>query len=252
MIAVSDPQFSLEPFEIILKRVSKYFKSWEILAEGEHWLPKIRAQYKKLIPSFDIETTVHAPLSDVNIASLNETIRKESINLILETIKIARELEIKMVTLHPGHLSPLTINSPSIALELTKKALFEIDKVAKDYGVRLALENMPNMSITICRTPEELISLISSTDIKLCFDVGHANTNRQINRFLDYTEYFVNVHLHDNNGAKDYHLALGEGEIDFFDVIKKLRANYNGNYVVECRGIESGVRSKNYLVKLLA
>ncbi|MBU3902079.1 MAG: sugar phosphate isomerase/epimerase, partial [Candidatus Thermoplasmatota archaeon] len=79
--------------------------------------------------------------------------------------------------------------------------------------------------------------------------IGHANTNNNIHEFLDYGK-FANVHIHDNIGKSDPHLVIGEGNIDFRNVLKKLNEKYNGVVVIESRGLKAGVESKNILMKL--
>ncbi|MHC1565516.1 MAG: TIM barrel protein, partial [Candidatus Syntropharchaeales archaeon] len=49
-------------------------------------------------------------------------------------------------------------------------------------------------------------------------DVGHANTAGVLDEFL--TCDINHIHLHDNNGGTDEHLAIGEGTIDFKEVAR--------------------------------
>ena len=248
-IGISSPYFSLIDFEEILGEIPKHFDKWEIVAEGKHYLWDIKEKFLEITPSYNVRFSVHAPLSDVNIASLNPEMRKESIKQISETIKIASELDIHLITMHPGHLSPLAVLVPEKIREINKNSVKQISKTAKEYNVTVALENMPNQRITTSHSLKELLE-IADSNVEICFDIGHANTNNNIHEFLDYGK-FANVHIHDNIGKNDPHLVIGEGNIDFRNVLKKLNEKYNGVVVLESRGLKAGVESKNVLMKMI-
>jgi len=105
--------------------------------------------------------------------------------------------------------------------------------------------------LTMGRTPEELLQLLSSFDLGICFDVGHANTMGKIDAFLAYKKRFVNVHLHDNLGERDQHLAVGEGNIDFKKLLASL-SGYQGRYVIEARSLKEAVVSRDRLSSIIA
>jgi sugar phosphate isomerase/epimerase len=248
-IGISSPNFSLINFEEILDEISKHFDRWEIVAEGKHYLWDIKEKFLEITPSYSIEFSVHAPLSDINIASINQKMMDESIRQINETIKIASELDIHLITMHPGHLSPLGVLVPEKIREINKNSVKQISKTAEEYNVTIALENMPNQRITTCHSLKELLE-IAGNNVELCFDIGHANTNNNIHEFLDYGK-FANVHIHDNIGKNDPHLVIGKGNIDFRNVLKKLNEKYNKVVVIESRGLKAGVESKNVLMKTI-
>ena len=78
-IGVSSTEFSSYMFEEVIAEISKVFDHWEIFAEAEHRLPAIESRFRDLLPSYKLSYSVHAPISDINIASLNERIREDSI-----------------------------------------------------------------------------------------------------------------------------------------------------------------------------
>ncbi len=120
-----------------------------------------------------------------------------------------------------------------------------------EYGIKVAVENMPNLDFMLGRTPQELADLVEGTELGICFDIGHANTVGDIDGFIDLLgSRFVNVHLHDNRGKIDEHLVLGEGNVDFGSALKKL-SSYKGNYVIESRDFPSAVESRDILRQML-
>lgn len=251
-IALSSPKFSLKPIEKILPKIAENFEMWEIVAERFHYLPEIKYKLKELLQSYNIDISIHAPLSDINIGSINPFIRKQSVREIAKSIESANFLDVELVTFHPAHLSPLGIDIPEVVRELNIESVKQLSKIGKDYGVELAIENMPKMLWTTFYSPKDLIDALAETDVKICFDLGHANISKNINEFLKYSKLFINVHLHDNLGKSDPHLTLGKGNIDFKSVLKKLLKNYKGNLVIEANSLESGFSSKWYLKKILS
>ena len=113
-----------------------------------------------------------------------------------------------------------------------------------------ALENMPRMPISTCTEPVELLSLLEGTSLGICFDIGHAHTNRNIDDFVKHVQRFANVHIHDNDGTSDQHLTIGEGKIDFDHVLSAM-SSYRRRYVIEARKIEGAPLSQARLRKIL-
>ena len=69
--------------------------------------------------------------------------------------------------------------------------------------------------------------------ISLTFDVGHANTNGNLDTFCKVIlPRAAHMHIHDNHGKYDEHLPLGKGSIDWKRVMPKIRAEYRGKIMV--------------------
>lgn len=250
-IGISSPAFAFEPFQDTLEKVSSEFKLWEIFADLNNLLPDIYNEIKQAIPSYDIEFSIHAPFNDLNIASLNPFIRNTALNYLKDTIKYIDMLGIDLLTLHPGHQSPTGIYYPKKVKEINLRSIRMLAEFAKDYSITLALENMPIKSWTLGNTAEEILEMIDGSKIGICFDIGHAFIQNQINNFLDNIDRIFNIHIHDNNGRRDEHLVLGDGEIDITYIINRLSNNYKGNIIIECNNLEEGARSKRYLEHIL-
>ncbi|MCE5295666.1 MAG: sugar phosphate isomerase/epimerase [Euryarchaeota archaeon] len=234
-----------------LDAVSKDFHAWEIVGEGGHHLPSIESELNELLPSYDIECSVHTPLSDVNIGSLNPRMREAAMSEVISAIECTGRLGMNPFTLHPGFYTPLGMTDKEAAQAVTRGSIKTIDKVAKDNGVIVALENMPDMPISMITTPEEMASSIEGTEIKICLDLGHANTTGNIESYLELKELIANIHIHDNNGKYDQHLTIGNGNIDFKSFMPKLRF-YKGRYVIEARTLDGVPLSRSRLEALLS
>jgi len=252
VISVSSPVFSLLDFEMALGFVSNEFDSWEIVGEGRHFLPTIEKQFLDAASSYNLKFSAHAPLSDINIGSLNPRMREASVRELTNGLYAAGRLGISVYTVHPGFYSPLGLLDKPSVFEKTRDSLRQIEAASRDAGVRVALENMPSMgAMTMGRTPEELFPLLDGLDMDICFDVGHANTTGSIDSWLQHKRRFANVHVHDNLGDRDAHLPVGEGNIDFKHVLEAL-SGYQGNLVLEARSLDEAVISRDRVRNLLA
>jgi sugar phosphate isomerase/epimerase len=251
MIAMSSPALSLKPFQEALEFVARRFEAWEIVGEGLHFLPDVEKDFLELTPSYNMRFSVHTPLSDVNIGSLNPRMRRAALNEVLRSIEAAGRLGITPFTIHPGFLTPLGQINKGGAWNATRDSILEAEKVARDAGVVLALENMPNMPISMITNPDDLMRMIEGTEVRVCLDIGHAHTTNNIKDYLPYWRRFANIHIHDNDGRHDQHMAIGDGTIDFPPVLQRLKG-YEGNFVIEARKIEGAEISRVRLEKMLS
>jgi sugar phosphate isomerase/epimerase len=251
LIAISSPHLSRWDFPYAIGKVAEHYQAWEIVAEGKHFLRDIRDIFLELSPSYDLEYSVHAPLSDVNIGAINPRMRTAALGEVLEALDIAHRMNIDLMTVHPGFMSPLAVLDRDTAVQATKESLKAIDARGKDLGVRIALENMPEMPVSMAKVPEELLEFMEGTELGVCFDIGHANTVGNIPDFLSIKERFINMHVHDNVGDRDRHMVIGEGNIDFRKWLGAFRP-YRGRYVIEARELERSLVSRDRLRSVLA
>jgi sugar phosphate isomerase/epimerase len=250
-IAVSAPLFSMLPLEEMLERIEKEFSIWEFISEGNCRLIEVRDRLKEFLENSKLRFSVHGPISDINLGSLNPAMRKASKKELVENIKIAGELGIGPVTLHIGFLSPLTILYPDKTRALTRASLKSIDALATEYGIKIGVENMPRTKWSVFVEPWELVQATEGTDLGFCFDIGHANITGNIDEFMPLADRFVNIHIHDNHGKWDEHLILGKGNIELQKLVNKLKGKYKGNWVLECNKLDEGVKSRSTLEKWL-
>jgi sugar phosphate isomerase/epimerase len=79
--------------------------------------------------------------------------------------------------------------------------------------------------------PEELCCLfeqLAADQVGFCFDVGHQQAfgKAGMDRWLTQLGPFIGqLHLHDNHGEADDHIALGSGTIDFTGLFDWLAAH---------------------------
>lgn len=85
--------------------------------------------------------------------------------------------------------------------------------------------------------PWEFLEVLTldSPSLKFCFDTGHGNMTRNSAELLEALAPWLNyVHLADNHGVDDDHLAYGEGTVAWDDIFTRLRAlRFDGVVCVE-------------------
>jgi len=203
-----------------------------------------------MMESYNLKYTVHAPTTDINIASLNRSIQKTSINEIKKTIDMANKLNSDIVVIHPSGRVILGYPCEEKILSRCKDSLKECGKYGKDNGVMVTVENMPKSNWLIHQDIFKLNELVSEININITLDIGHASTMGYEAKDL-YFDSIKHIHLSDNYLDKDLHLGLGKGKINFKNILKVFKKNnYKGRYILEINDNSPIMDSVNYLKKI--
>jgi len=174
-----------------------------------------------------------------DLASLDSQVRRFSIEEVEKSFQMAKQLGARIVTVHGGFCRNQEQYPKN--LDALRNSLEELNGYANE--VKLCLENLPvtdhfgNKVEEIPKSPEDLNSLVKDLDnVGVTLDTGHANTIAPLWNFLDrlYFDKIWNIHAHNNNGDRDNHLLLEEGNIDFWSFINTLKKrNYKGYFNIE-------------------
>ncbi len=169
--------------------------------------------------------SMHAPIArdyvkgtwqdGLTLAAADESQRKAAVEETLATLDVAAAVRYSTLVLHGGVPEPHGGAADNHLASLVR-SLEELSPVAQRYGIRLAVEVIPNA----LSTPSALVDLIESdidaADLGICMDVGHA---RLMGDVVDAIEtcsgHLITTHLHDNRGRSDDHLVPGKGVIDW-------------------------------------
>ena len=202
------------------------------------------------IASFNLKYSIHAPFNDINIASLNEKSRMNSIDQIKESIDFANKINAEAVVVHPGTTSFLTNKFFLNELyEVANESIAEIGEYGDDSGVLVTIENMPDFSTMIYQNISDLNELLTSLGMYMTLDIGHANHVGYSPDEMIF-DSIKHVHVHDNFGDDDSHLTLSEGSIDLKYIINTLEEkNYDGIYILEVNDNDSIKKSYEYMKK---
>jgi sugar phosphate isomerase/epimerase len=173
--------------------------------------------------------SVHAPMfSDTNwgrlgglavsVADIEKRRRIESMDEIKRALEVAELLPFRYLVVHLG-LPDEEFNERKFDAAFSSLEYLKI--FAKDRGVQILLENIPNE----LSTPERLLHFIRYTnlELKICFDTGHAHMADGVqSAFQKLKDHIVSTHVHDNHKMKDEHLLPFEGQIDWERTVRDL------------------------------
>lgn len=192
------------------------FQIIEILCEGPQWPRNLLLHDKsefEVFQSYEIDVFIHSPTIDLNPASLNQGIRDETLNQLKETIDLAVEIGANAITTHPGLIHRYETRVKDIGRQYSIETLTSANEYGNERGIIFSVENMPNKYAYFCNNAEEHALITRECGSCATIDLGHANTSGDIKPFLDMKNICY-YHLSDNNGDKDQHLILGEGNLD--------------------------------------
>ncbi len=253
ILAASTLPYLNHPFSEALKRIEELgFEGVEIYFEGKHSLPAITII--DALSTHDFKLFMHAPFSDLNIASFNETVLEESMSQIKYSLEIAKDIGVRLATIHFGRYSPLGLSYPEKARKRNLESIKIISGFAESLGLDVSFENAPSGFGAMCGSLEILKNLVTEAEIKITLDIGHANTwENHITEFITGLNSTIgHIHIHDNTGDSDMHLSVGEGQIDYQKAFKALRKiNYKSALCLELLYEEDLILSKEKIGPML-
>jgi len=228
-----------EPFDRMVKRLGTMETRYiEILDDGTHELDKKRvAVLKEAAKSFSLEYSLHAPFADINIASPSKTMLNASMKRLKQSMVYANNLDVKLWVFHPGTQTGIGQFYPGADWKQNNQSIRKLFETAEEYGVNIALENLPAKYWFFMNKPEEFIRFYRETDLPvgIALDLGHANLEGQVEPFFNMlTDKIVHIHASDNNGLDDQHLGIGQGKIDFNWLSQTLKkVGYDKTVIIE-------------------
>lgn len=253
MFSFSSSALVDRPFDWAYQLEDLGYTGWEIVNEGRQRLtPENIVEAKGIAETTNLVITIHLPYSDLNLASMNQPIWDETVRQMKSCLDLAYDFS-RLAVVHPGHLSPLGAQMPDKAWSQNILGIQEICDHAESLDMTIAVENMVNMPAILGRMPEEITGILETVNrpnAGFILDVGHANTNGCVDKFLELKHIIIHAHIHDNHGVKDEHLPVGNGTVPWSRVIEALDG-YQGRIVTESRSLEEGQRSLRRLKKLM-
>jgi sugar phosphate isomerase/epimerase len=244
-----------EPFKKMTEHLIKAETAYiEIVDDGFHTLNKQRVSMLKNVgESYGLKYSVHAPFADINIASPSKPMLKAMLKRLEKSISYASDLNAYVWVFHPGLETGVSMFYPSMDWLQNLKTARLLLKIASDYGVKIAIENVPEPYPFLMKSVEDFTKFYEeiNEDIDLAFDVGHVNLNGQTERFLTiFADKIVHIHAHDNDGKSDQHLGIGYGNIDWKKVANILRKiSYDKLVIIESvEHIEESMRKLKHLL----
>jgi sugar phosphate isomerase/epimerase len=166
--------------------------------------------------------TLHGPFMDLSPGSPDPNIQKISRERFDQLASLVPVFKPKTVVCHTGYdhkrYWPMREQWTENSLEIWEPLAATFVRE----GTRLMLENVYE------KTPLEILPLIEnlkSHSVGFCLDIGHQAvfSTVSLSKWVQsMSRHLQQLHLHDNNGERDDHWALGLGNINIPQLLKDL------------------------------
>jgi sugar phosphate isomerase/epimerase len=210
--------------EIFCARQHLDYRNKAQVNELGHWFRDSQLKLHSLhMPMFsDDQWGKSSPNAALSITELSKPKRQEMVDEIKRALEVAEVIPCKFAVQHFG--------VGGEAFDLAKwdaafTALEELNLFARNRGLEILLENIPNAF----SSGERLMGFIEMTHLKngFCFDTGHAHIMSGIeNEWAIMKDRVKSTHVHDNDGKNDNHrfpFMASDGTVNWRKIMNLLR-----------------------------
>jgi len=223
-------------------------------------------QAARLIDALQLEPySLHTPFGpEIDITSPDPEQRAYTLHEILLAIEAAAALGAKYFVLHPGPDTPFDPSGEQRLQRMDHAAvvLNTLHDRCRQQGIELLLENMlPHLFGGQVKEMLWIIGAIKAVDVRTCLDTGHAFIAGCLQEMTHKMSAGLKlVHVNDNQGHGDDHLAPPLGGIDWVQFLADLeRVHFQGVLMLELSAagsrmedeLEKASQARKYLRTLL-
>lgn len=175
-----------------------------------------------------------AGVKDLDIASLDENIRKKTLSEQFIHMERAAEIGIRLFVIHPSS-EPKSTDAFIRREEIlrAKESLCTLADRAEVLGARIAVEDLPRSCLG--HTAAEMADIVSAdARLGVCFDVNHLlyDTHAEFLRLLGGR--IITLHISDYDFVNERHWLPGEGKLEWHTLYSGLvDAGYDGPWLYE-------------------
>lgn len=219
-IGISTGAYANLSLAAALLRISEIAPATEILSMGRHSL--LDPANARVIELSGLPFSVHGPFLHFAFGARSGRQHKAALEEHRRQLAAAAELGARVYVVHPD-LQRRDRGWDTHVVKTLERSFEELAGLQEEYGVCIAVENLPFVRHTHFRAPGDL----DLRGLGLSLDVGHAAVTGTLAAWLVDGRYpLKHVHLHDNEGhvGGDQHLPLGRGVIDAAPVMELARA----------------------------
>ncbi len=190
-------------------------------------------------------------LIHANVAAADDEARERDLATVMRQIVLCERIGIKVGVIHPGGERPATLDAERAERARRVESFARLAGHAALHGFALAVENMNDAARATrgalgqrsfgATIPElhELIDAVGADNVGICLDVGHGNVQGldMAEAVRQCGERLIALHIQDNDGSRDQHLAPMRGTIDWEAGIAALREiGFDGIFNLEIPG----------------
>jgi len=218
------------------------FKYIELMTTIPHiWPPALtqsqRSDLRVQIERLELElVAINPTFLDINMASTNPGLRRESVQQIMDQITLAHDLGAKIIVVIVGKRHPLMAPPFETVWEkFAKEGVLRCVEHAEKHNVIFGLENGPSLFVDNTDKMLFILNEVGSSSMKMVFDVANASMVESLDSaFEKIKDHLAHVHLSDTDYQTWTHSPVGVGKIDFGSVAKKLKEiKYSGISILE-------------------
>lgn len=186
-----------------------------------------RDAIRRILDHYGMGLICHLP-TFIHTADLTASIRDASREEVLNSLAAARDLGAHKVVLHPSFVGGMGRSAPELARRHAIEALDAAAREGEKLDCRICLENLFTR-LTPFTTPDDFEAAFQRwPGLRMTLDVGHAFIDgRSMDLMFEFMRRFGDridhLHISDNGGRQDDHLAVGDGAIDFRALISGLK-----------------------------
>lgn len=170
--------------------------------------------------------TLHGPFYDLVPGGMDKNMLKATRERLKEVFDLIPVFEPVSIVCHTGYDRKRYNEVRDEWLEIAVETWTPLVEDLKGTQTILLLENVYEKTPTML---QNLLRRLDSENTGFCFDAGHMTvfSETTMEGWLKAVGPFVKeLHLHDNDGTWDDHLAIGAGKIDFETLFKYLEGNH--------------------------
>lgn len=196
-----------------------------------------REEYRELAHRTRLQGCVHSQSWDLNLASINEGIRRQSVVEVEKSIELAHSLGLSEVTVHPGHHTfPGAAQSSESYLRESLKRILDYSRKLQ---VQVSLEIMEKIPKEFITSMEAMKSVCADmfSEFVYTLDIAHCDSQEEALETLKaYSPQISKIHISNRMGNK-FHTPLKQGDYDMEKLLPIL-AGYHVPLVME--GFDTG------------
>ncbi|MCR5308180.1 MAG: sugar phosphate isomerase/epimerase [bacterium] len=190
--------------------------------------------------------TIHGVFFDICFNSSDELIKNASYTRARQTLQIATELGCKKIVFHTNYI--VGFNSVDYKKMWVDRNAIAYKTFLKEFpNIEILVENMFDENDTLIL---RLLEAVDDPRFRMCFDVAHANLSEESidDWYYNCKKYISHIHINDNLGDSDAHLAIGYGNIDY-DYVVRLLNEFKGTVLIEVKTTEDFLKSLECLLQ---
>jgi len=228
-------QLGIPAVEIFCARQHLDYRDKAQITELGHWFRDSELKLHALhSPMFNDE--IWGRSGPHAVITITETVKQKRLPMtdeIKRVLEIAETIPFRYLVQHIGVAGE---EFDMRKFDAAFSALEELRVFARQRGVEILLENIPNALSSAARL--QLFQELTHIGLNYCFDTGHANlAGNMETEFQSMKPRIRSTHVHDNDGKADSHLlpVVGGGTIDWKNTMQLLRSGQDLPLLLELK-----------------